>query len=216
MKQFSAIDIKQLFYCDTDYLKLPAFSTNKKHINGADIAALLGSFNQETQMFNGDKLSSKYNVTEIKNVHQDTWQVEESEPSQDGYKNQLTGATYRMGTKQMGDVTFNFTIGRYDFETKKALLGGEAQEGAWARQRGITNIRKTMIALCEDNILCVLPNANVLAREANTDGAVGIGVVATMLEPEQEGVSGEYWFDAEDLAQATVDGDTTDHITTVL
>lgn len=210
MKQYSAIDIKQLFHFDTAYLS----QLEGKHLNGADILKLLGTGLGDDGLFDVSKISTEFGGKVIENVHQDTWQVEESEPSQDGYKNQLTGATYRMGTKNMGDVTFNFTIGRYDFETKKELLGGDASEGAWARQRGITNIRKTMIALCEDNVLCVLPYANILAREANTDGAVGIGVVATMLEPEQKVLSAEYWFDAEDLANASVNDDKTAHITT--
>lgn len=212
MKQYSAIDIKQLFHFDTEYLK----DLEGKHMNGKDILALLGSGLGDDGLFDPSLISTKFGGKVVENVHQDTWQVEESEPSQDGYKNQLTGATYRMGTKNMGDVTFNFTIGRYDFETKKELLGGDASEAAWARQRGITNIRKTFIALCEDNVLCVLPYANVLAREANTDGAVGIGVVATMLEPEQKKLSAEYWFDAEDLESASVDGDTTAHLTTAI
>ena len=163
----SAIDIQKLWYADPITSDLTASS----------LKTLLST------------------ATEITNVHQDTWSIDEGEPSQDSYKDQLTGMTYRMGQKTMGDVTFNFTIGRYDYETKAALMGGTATSTSWKRDRGATNIRKAMIALTEDDVYCVLTYANVSAREANTDGAVGLSVVATMMIPEQAGVAPEYWFD---------------------
>lgn len=168
----SAIDIQKLWYADPVTTDLTA----------EGLKTLLGK------------------ATEVTNVHQDTWSIDEGEPSQDSYKDQLTGMTYRMGQKTMGDVTFNFTIGRYDYETKAALMGGTATSTSWKRDRGATNIRKALIALTEDDVYCVLTYANVSAREANTDGAVGLSVVATMMIPEQEGVAPEYWFD-----KATVD-----------
>lgn len=140
-------------------------------------------------------------ATEIDNVHQDTWQVEEAEASQDSYKNQLTGATYRMGEKTMGDITVAFTIGRYDFETKAALMGGtalgEGKDEGWARQRGTVEIEKTIIALTEDGIYLVVPRCNLNVREGNTDGALGIAFSGTCLEPDNTAISAEYWFDAD-------------------
>ena len=172
-KEVSAIDIKGLWYFDTSEIA--------QDLTGAALKTLLEK------------------ATKITNVHGDTWQIEETEASQDAYKNQLTGATYRMGAKTMGDVTFNFTIGRYDYTTKKELMGGEATDTSWKRARGIVDIKKGMIALTEDDQYCVLPYANVSAREANTDGAVGLAVVATMLEPENVAVSPEYWFDSSEV-----------------
>lgn len=96
--QISAVDIKRLWYADED-----AVSAD---LTGTALYALVKT--------NGS-------ATEIKNVHQDTWTIEEGDPTQEPYKNQLTGSTYRMGAKAMGDVTFNFTIGRYDYATKKNL-----------------------------------------------------------------------------------------------
>lgn len=55
-------------------------------------------------------------LKEIKNIHQDTWTIEEAEASRTNYKNQLTNQTYR-SDKEMGDVTVNFTIGEYDYPT---------------------------------------------------------------------------------------------------
>lgn len=136
---------------------------------------------------------------EIDNVHQDTWSIEEGEPSQEEYKNQLTGNTYRMGEKEMGSVTFNFTIGRYDYATKAALMGGTGTDTSWKRARGSVNMQKCLIAMTKDEQYCVLPLAEITAREANTDGAIGIGVIATMLEPTNTAVSPEYWFDKSEV-----------------
>lgn len=171
MSQFSAIDIKRLWHANVPTEALTAES----------LKAML----------------SAQGTKEIKNVHQDTWTIEEAESSQDSYRNQLTGMVYRRGSKTMGEVTFAFTIGRYDFETKKELMGGTATANSWARSKQPTDIKRCLIALTEDGVYCVLTYADISAREANTDGAVGIAVVGTALEPENEAISSEYWFDAE-------------------
>lgn len=139
---------------------------------------------------------------EVKNIHQDTWTLEESEPSQDSYRNQLTGSVYRMGNKTMGDVTANFTIGQYDYNLKAEFLGGTATDKSWKRARGIVEIKKCLIALTEDDQYCVMPNANINGHEANTDGAIGIAIVGTAMEPENENISSEYWFDKSEVVKA--------------
>lgn len=179
-KQVSAVDIKQLWHCDTSLVT--------EDLTGELLYALIH-----------DEATS-----EVKNVHQDTWSIEEDEPSQDSYKNQLTGSVYRMGSKDMGNVTFNWTIGRYDYKTKAAFMGGTATETSWKRARGITEIKRCLIALTEDDQYCVLPYANITAREANTDGAIGISVVGTMLEPEDEDIMPEYWFDASEVKSSNI------------
>lgn len=173
--QISAIDIKKLWYAETSAVT-------------ADLTGTLLS-----TILEGAK--------EITNVHQDTWTIDESEPTQDSYRNQLTGNIYRFGAKQMGEVTFNFTIGRYDYVTKKDLLGGDVinVDKGWKRARGAVEIKKCLIALTEDDQYCVLPYANVVAREASTDGAVGLAVIGTAMEPETETIMPEYWFDASEV-----------------
>lgn len=138
-------------------------------------------------------------IKEVENIHQDTWTVEESESSQDSYRNQLTGGVYRMGKKTMGDVTFNFTIGQYDYATKAEFMGGTATENSWKRARGIVEVKKCLIALTEDDVYIVLPYANINANESNTDGAVGLKVVGTAMEPKNTAISSEYWFDASEV-----------------
>lgn len=173
----SAIGIKKLYYG-----AVLASSAEAALISSTGIATLISS------------------MTEITNVHQDTWALEEGEPSQDSYKNQLTKSTYRMGDKQMGDITIAFEVGQYDWTTKAALLGGSVMEESnvevgWKRARGITDVKKSFIAITEDNVAFIFPKCNVLSSEGNTDGAISIKMSATVLEPEQNYLSSEYWFD---------------------
>lgn len=172
-KNISAVNIQRLWYAD-----VAAITAD---LTGSALKTILTS------------------AKEVKNIHQDTWTIEEGEPSQDSYKNQLTGATYRMGAKTMGDVTFNWTIGQYDYATKAEFMGGDATDTSWKRKRGSVVIEKALIALTEDNQYCVLPKANIIAREAQTDGAIGIAVVGTMMEPDNTAVAPEYWFDEEEV-----------------
>lgn len=180
MEKVSAIDIKQLFYCDE--ISAP--------LTPASLKALLKT------------------AKEIDNVHQDTWQIEEGEASQDSYRNQLTGNVYRMSKRQMGDLTVAFTIGQYDYMTKAAIMGGKALKAdgseattaddaiGWERAIGVVELYKTLIALTYDDVYVVIPRAQLGSREASTDGAIGLAVSGTMMEPlaKTSGVSSEYWY----------------------
>lgn len=172
----SAVDIKKLWYFDPS--KVTA------DLTGSAVYSLINASDTK----------------EVKNIHQDTWSFEESDASQTFYKNQLTGSNYRGGTKQMGDVVINFTIGQYDYETKAAFLGGEANGNSWKRARGPVEIIYGFVALTRDDQYIVCPKCNVQGREGNTDGAIGIPVVATEFEPDNEEVAAEYWFDSSEVA----------------
>jgi hypothetical protein len=172
----SAIDIKKLYYC------APA------KVTGDLTAAMLKT------------ILADQATKEVKNVHQDTWNIEEQEASQDSYRNQLNGEVYRKGKKMMGDLNFNFTLGQYDYPTKADFLGGTASATSWKRARGAVDIHLCLIALTDDDQYCVLPYASIAAREATTDGAVGLPVVGSMVAPKETAIAPEYWFD-----KATVD-----------
>lgn len=130
---------------------------------------------------------------EITNVHQDTWSIEEAEATRTPIKNELTGGTYRENV-ELGDVAMNFTIGQYDFKTKADLMGGDGDATNWKRAAGIPNIKKGLIAITKDDVYVVFPKASVSAREADTDKAIGLAVVATALEHDVKEVRSEYWF----------------------
>lgn len=179
----SAVSIKKLWHIDPSMV-----NDFKATITGSDLYAFIHP-------------TDSTKCEEIKNIHQDTWTLEESESSQDSYRNQLTGSVYRMGVKQMGDITVNFTIGQYDYDLKAKFLGGKVSEGGngWERPRGIFEVQRGFIALTADDQYCFLPKCNVNAHEANTDGAIGIAIVATAMEPDNELISPEYWFDTSEV-----------------
>lgn len=169
----SAIDIEKLWYGD------PSLVTAT--LTGTVLAKLL----------------ENESLKEIKNVHQDTWTVEESEAQQDSYRNQLTGGIYRMGRKTPGEVTAKFTIGQYDYALKAEFLGGEVVDNGkgWKRSRDVKDIYKLLIFRTVDKQYGVFPYAAIKANEANTDKAVGIAVTGTANEPKNAAIASEYWFD---------------------
>lgn len=160
--------------------------------------------------------AAKTAKNEVLNVHGDTWTLEEAEASVTGYKNALTGQKYRQDI-EMGDITANFTIGQYENQQKADLMGGEAlKKGGsgsdkdvaigWKRAQGIVEKYKCMMFLTKDDQWCIFPKAQVVAREANTDKAVGLAVKAIALEPDNKAVSSEYWFDGAEVDGAVAVG----------
>ena len=144
------------------------------------------------------------NATEIKNIHQETWSLEEDEPSQDSFKNQLTGRVYRKGRKESGDVKINFTIGQYDYLLKQEFLGGEVITDSaknaigWHRPVESVEISKGFLALTIDDQYCFFPCASVIGSEKDADKAIGIGVVATAIEhPDNSELPLQCWYDKE-------------------
>ena len=140
---------------------------------------------------------------EVENIHGETWNLEESEPSVTRYKNQLTGQNYRQDTV-MGDIQASFTIGKYDYQTKANLMGGEVIKNGentigWKRAAGVTEIYKCLICKTDDDQWCVFPKAAIVTRETNADKAIGLAVAGTAMEPDVEGVHSEYWFDGSEV-----------------
>ncbi|NDV84887.1 hypothetical protein [Bacteroides sp. 51] len=140
---------------------------------------------------------------EVENIHGETWNLEESEPNVTRYKNQLTGQNYRQDTV-MGDIQASFTIGKYDYQTKANLMGGEIIKNGseivgWKRAAGAVEIYKCLICKTDDDQWCVFPKAAVVTRETNADKAIGLAVAGTAMEPDAEGARSEYWFDGSEV-----------------
>lgn len=172
----SAIDIAGLWFFEP--------SAVKADLTGEALYALL----------NGSQ------AHKIENVHQGTFAPDEAEASQDKYKNQLTGSTYRVGAKEMGDVTIGFTIGQYTYQDKALLMGGTATEKSWKRARGVVDIKKGVCYKTQDGQYAVYPYCNISCREGNQDGAIGLNITCTALEPIQgTDVMPEYWFDESEV-----------------
>lgn len=183
MGQISSVGIKRILYADTSVVTKDIVADVAKTLIKAAITA----------------------KTEVMNVHGETWSIEESEASVNGYKNQLNGQTYRYDTTP-GEVTPTFSIGQYDYATKAALMGGEAIKkggsGAdkdnivgWKRSTEKVVINKALFCLTEDDVWFIYPNCQIVAREANTDKAIAIAVKGLVQAPKVAGVSSEYNFD---------------------
>lgn len=183
MGQISAVGIKRILYADTSVVTKDITADVAKTLINAAITA----------------------KAEVMNVHGETWNIEESEASVNGHKNQLNGQTYRYDTTP-GEVTPAFSIGQYDYATKAALMGGEAIKkggsGAdkdnivgWKRSTEKVVINKALFCLTEDDVWFIYPNCQIVAREANTDKAIAIAVKGLVQTPKVAGVSAEYNFD---------------------
>lgn len=140
-------------------------------------------------------------ASKIDNSHQGTFTYEETEPTVNQYKNDLTGQVYR-SDMEPGDVTIRFTIGQYDFKTKADLQGGTSTDTQWARGKAAQHY-KCFYAITEDNVCIVFPKGNVIGTGASTDNAVGIAMQVIPQEINSD-IASEYWFDVEDL-NITVD-----------
>lgn len=148
---------------------------------------------------------------EVLNVHGETWQIEETEASVTGYKNQLNGQNYRYDTTP-GDITPAFSIGQYDWKTKAALMGGSIVETGeekskvavgWKRPLTKEIINKALFCLTDDNVWFIFPNAQIVAREANTDKAIAIAVRGLVQTPKIAGVASEYNYEEDAIKALT-------------
>ena len=88
MAKVIAVGIKKLYYAD------PAKVTGD--LTGTLLATII----------------KDVNTKQVENIHQDTWSIEEEEPSTTEYRNQLTNGVYRQDT-EMGNIQMSFTIGQY-------------------------------------------------------------------------------------------------------
>lgn len=163
-REISAIKIKKLYYADV-LVEAPT----KQGLTAA--------------------LSS---AKEISNSHQGTFQYEQSEPTVNKYKNQLTGAIYRSDQEE-GEKQISFVIGRYNFELKAALQGGTATADTWTSGKA-GQVSKAFYAITEDDVCIVFPKASIVARGSSTDNAIGLAVKA-IPEEISSTIKDEYWID---------------------
>ena len=138
-------------------------------------------------------------AAKVENVHQDTFQYEESEPTVNRYKNQLTGQVYRTDVEG-GEVSISFVIGEYDMATKAAMQGGtEGESGAsWSRGKA-EPVYKCIYAVTEDDVCIVFPKASIIGTGSSQDNAIGLSMKAVPEEVSAT-IASEYWFDAKDLS----------------
>lgn len=173
------IGIKKLWYTNP----ISSIASATDGLTAAEVVALLGT------------------AKEIKNIHQDTWGYEESDPTITEYINQLTGAPYYRDPEQQGTPTVSFTLGMYSFEDKAALQGGkaikvgtEAEASSWERPSAIELIEKCIIVQTKTGNLIVFPKASIIGKGNFVEKNIGLGVTAVPVETGVAGLAAEKWF----------------------
>lgn len=178
------IGIKAIFYGNP----MTALPEGVEKFNGAALKALLDKVGTEGS-----------DLKKVKNVHNDTWGYEESDPSVTEYIDQLTGMAYYRDVEQAGVPTVNFTMGEYDLETKADLQGGKVIDGAWHRKDMLNIVQKLIIAQTKTGNWIVMPNANIVGKGNFVEKNIGLGVAAVPVETGVDGLSPEMWFAEEDV-----------------
>lgn len=138
----------------------------------------------------------------IENVHQDTWQITEAEASMTAYRDDLSGDIYRRDLEP-GDLSLQFTMGKYSEAIKAALHGGstitKGGEGAdkdtvigYKGDSASTTVEKAAFCLTQDGYWFIYPELHIAANTATTDKAAGLAVKGYPVKPSTNGVHTEY------------------------
>lgn len=171
MEQFSAIGIRKIYYGEKIKTVAVPYDENNE--------------DNETGLSPKELKVWLETAKQVKNVHQDTWNFEEGEPTKTSYRNQLTKKVYRSKTEP-GDTAIKFTIGEMDNQVKKDFKGGVATENKYSAAATYKDRYMTIVGLTEDDVYIVFPKANVTANDVTTDDAIAMAVTATPEEPDIE------------------------------
>lgn len=130
----------------------------------------------------------------VTNVHEKTWQIEESDASMSNYHNQLDGSVYRRDPTA-GELSIAFTMGEYSEKLKAAVHGGstitkggtDTDKDAVVGYRGdaaSTTINKAMFCLTQDGYWFIYPKALIMANTKETDDAAALSVMGYPMKPD--------------------------------
>lgn len=142
---------------------------------------------------------------DIDNVHQDTWQITESEASVESYRNDISNSIYRRDLTP-GELTLQFTMGEYSEKVKAILRGGstitKGGEGAdkdvvigYKGDASSISIEKAVFALTQDGFWFIYPKVKISANTAETDKAAALAVKGYPSKPSAT-ISTEYNFNS--------------------
>lgn len=136
-------------------------------------------------------------MTEVKNSHQDTWQYTENDPAYTDYINELNGEIYYRDVTQKGAKTITFTMGEWAFDDKVALQGGEKvdTDAGWSDSDTPGIINQGIVAQTKTGNYIVFTNAAVIAKGAQAEKNIGLGVTAVAMSNTNAGVKSNYLFD---------------------
>lgn len=130
----------------------------------------------------------------VTNVHETTWEIQESDASVNSYHNELDSSVYHRDLTP-GELSIAFTMGEYSEKLKAALKGGKVitKGGTDANKDDVigykgdaqaTEIRKTMFCLSRDGYWFIYPKALIAASTKTTDNIAALAVTGY---PEKNG-----------------------------
>lgn len=144
-------------------------------------------------------------MTEVTNVHEDTWGYEESDPETTEYNNELTGQPYYIDNVKQGQPTISFTLGEYEYQQKADLQGGAVINDSnsnpigWSRPTSLETIYKSVLALSKTGVYILFPKAQITAKGDVQEKNIGLGIQAKAVEIGGS-VATEYWVKSSDSA----------------
>ena len=167
------------------------------------------------KLWYGDELTEDTNInqdgidtliaamTEVTNVHEDTWGYEESDPETTEYNNELTGQPYYIDNVKQGQPTISFTLGEYAYQQKADLQGGvvitkggsgtdKDDPVGWQRPTELDTIYKSVLALSKTGVYILFPKAQITGKGDVQEKNIGLGVQAKAVESTHN-LSTEYW-----------------------
>ncbi|MFA6336084.1 MAG: hypothetical protein WCX48_11155, partial [Bacteroidales bacterium] len=117
---------------------------------------------------------------------------------------------------ESGDLSFEFSIGKYDLELKAKMQGGTytpavpgtteplvvAEEAKWVPAVDKTPIYLAFKATTVDNVKIIFPKAMVLSNTKANKKAQGMAVKAVAETPDDSSLSIEQWGDGNLTATA--------------
>lgn len=169
-----------------------------------------------SQIWYGDPLTAEPTIsdiaalvkkmTEVKNSHDGTWAYSQDDPETTEYVNELTGQTYYIDRTSNGKCTINFTMGVFEFTDKAALEGGEvinSGEG-WKSSADLLNINKAIVAKTKTGNYIIFSNASIVGKGDVQEKNVGLGVTATAMESDTDGVEAIYMFDGSKVTTTAI------------
>ena len=147
---------------------------------------------------------------EVKNSHDGTWSYSQDDPETTDYINELSGKPYYRDKTNNGTKTITFTIGVYDYEDKVALQGGSLlTEGegqnittiGWKAPTTPELINKAIVGVTKTGHYVVFTNASIVGKVDTQEKNLGLGITAVAMDSEAQGVSDEYWIDADAMVE---------------
>lgn len=137
-------------------------------------------------------------MTEVTNVHQDTWSYEEADPETTEYVNELTGQNYYVDMTKQSIPTISFTLGEYQFQQKADLQGGtvileSTLPVGWKKPTEMNVVYKAIVALSKTDTYIIFPKAQITGKGDVQEKNIGLGVSALCCETGNSSIAPEYW-----------------------